>query len=72
MPDHVEAALHEMLEGRDSEIGKLRQALADILNPLAYLERQAKAEGATLNSLAPSIANNIGTLQGIARDALKA
>lgn len=50
---------------------KLRQALTDILNPLAYLERCAKAEGATLNSSAQAIANNIGTLQEIARNALR-
>ena len=71
MADHVEEASHEMLDGRDAEIAKLRQALTDILNPLAYLARCAKAEGAYLNCNAPVIANNIGTLQGIARDALR-
>lgn len=54
-----------------SDLEKARQALTDILHPLAYLERKAKAEGANLNSQAPAIANNIGTLQGIARDALR-
>ena len=52
------------------EIERLRQALQDIAEPMAGLQRAAEAEGATLNRNAPDIANNVGYLRSIARAAL--
>lgn len=49
-----------------------RQALEDVCNPLAYLQRKAEADGARLGGMAYTIANDLATVQGIARDALSA
>lgn len=59
-------------EGRDADVEQLKQALEDVCNPLAYLKRMAEAEGAKLGGMAYSIANDIATVQGIARAALQA
>jgi hypothetical protein len=48
-----------------------RQALEDVCNPLAYLQRMAEAEGGKLSGMAYSIANDIATVQRIARAALQ-
>ncbi len=50
----------------------LRQALEDVCNPLGYLQRMAEAEGNKLGGMAYAIANDISTVQRIARDALAA
>lgn len=50
--------------------GRYRQALEDVCDPLGYLRRRAEAEGSRLGGMAYAIANDIGTLQRIARDAL--
>jgi hypothetical protein len=55
-----------------AEIERLRQALQDVVNPIGALQRYAEAEGAKLSGAAHSIANDLGYLQGIARDALVA
>lgn len=60
------------IEGRDADVEQLKQALEDVCNPLAYLKRMAEAEGAKLGGMAYSIANDIATVQGIARAALQA
>lgn len=57
---------------RGGEVEKLREALEDVCNPLGYLQRRAEAEGARLSGMAYAIANDIGTVQKIARDALSA
>lgn len=55
---------------KDAEIDRLRQALTDVVDTMGYLKRKADAEGATLNGHAHSIANNLGVVREIARDAL--
>lgn len=50
----------------------LRQALEDVCDPLSYLQRKAEAEGSRLNGMAYTIANDIATVQRIARAALAA
>lgn len=54
------------------EVERLRQALEDVVNPLQYLQRMAEAEGSRLGGMAYSIANDISTVQSIAKDALAA
>jgi hypothetical protein len=55
---------------REAEVERLRQALEDVCNPLAYLQRMAEAEGNRLGGMAYAIANDINTVKGIARAAL--
>ena len=55
-----------------AEIERLRHALQDVVDPIRVLLRYAEAEGAKLSDAAYSIANDIGYVQGIARDALAA
>lgn len=50
----------------------LRQGLEDVINPVGYLSRRAKEIGGRLNSQAYSIANDLGFVQKLAKDALKA
>ncbi|PZU75583.1 MAG: hypothetical protein DI530_15135 [Sphingomonas sp.] len=51
-------------------VDAMRQALEDVCNPLGYLRRKAEAEGNRLGGMAYAIANDIATVQQIARDAL--
>lgn len=53
-----------------AERRRLREALADIVDPIGAFRREAKAKGATLSSMAYQIANDPNTLKGIARKAL--
>jgi hypothetical protein len=66
------AVLHDPTHTREAEDERLRQALEDICNPLAYLQRMAEADGNRLSGMAYTIANDINTVQGIARAALSA
>lgn len=50
----------------------LVEALEDVVNPLAYLQRYAEARGNNLGPQAYNIANNLAFVQGITRDALLA
>lgn len=52
------------------ETAKLVQALRDVVNPIAQMQRNAEAEGARLSGMAYSIANDVGHVQSIARRAL--
>ena len=70
--DAIAATPTPPIEGRDADVEQLKQALEDVCNPLAYLKRMAEAEGAKLGGMAYSIANDIATVQGIARAALQA
>lgn len=54
-----------------SLLDRYRWALEDVVSPMAKLQRDAEAEGARLNGMAYSIANNLGFVKSIARDALK-
>lgn len=58
--------LHEAAD----EIERLRQALQDVADPLGRIKRQADANGDRLSDLAYQIANSVGYIQSIARDAL--
>lgn len=53
------------------EIRRLQGALRDVQNPLEYLRRYAAGEGAKLNGNACAIANELGFVQRIAREALE-
>jgi len=48
----------------------LEQALEDIANPLAKLEREAAESGGELSPLAAQVANDIETIKDWARKAL--
>lgn len=54
----------------EAEILRLETSLKDVCNPLGHLKRQADARGCKLSGMAYQIANNISTVQSIARDAL--
>jgi len=54
------------------EVERLTQALRDVVNPLGYLQRKAEAEGNVLGGMAYAIANDLGTVQRIASDAIAA
>jgi len=60
----------QMIETVNYEVGQLREALNDIVNPLAMLQRRAEAEGGQLSDAAYSIANDLEFVKGIARAAL--
>lgn len=53
-----------------AEIERLQQALRDVQNPLAMLQRKAEADGLQLSGMAYSIATDLHFVQSIARDAL--
>ena len=59
-----------MTQTTPSSVDAMRQALEDVCNPLGYLRRKAEAEGNRLGGMAYAIANDIATVQQIARDAL--
>jgi|GEM_PF-6943180 len=61
-PDGPEAA---------DRLRQYREALEDIVSPLAALRRHAEERGERLSSLASQIANDPGYLQSLARTALK-
>ena len=52
------------------ECERLRDALGDVVNPLAKLRRDAEAQGARLSGMAYQIANDLAFVQKIAADAL--
>lgn len=54
------------------EVERLREALQDVVSPLAYLQRYAKAEGRQISGQAYAIANDLAFVQDIARAALTA
>ena len=58
--------------GLVAEIERLREALGDIVNPLAAMQRRAEVEGRRLSGMAYSIATDLGFVQNIARAALGA
>jgi hypothetical protein len=61
------AALIRELSGR---VERMEGALEAVVNPLAYMRRQAEAKGARLNGMAYPISNSLSYVQGIAQDAL--
>ena len=61
---------HATIEAQASQIASLTAALQDVFNPLRKLERDAKAQGRQLNSMAYSIANDLHFVQSIAAEAL--
>ena len=56
----------------EAEVERLREALGDIVNPLAAMQRRAEVEGRRLSGMAYSIATDLGFVQNIARAALGA
>jgi len=56
----------------EAEVARLREALGDIVNPLAAMQRRAEVEGCRLSGMAYSIATDLGFVQNIARTALGA
>jgi hypothetical protein len=67
--DYANATDSIVREAAD-EIERLRLVLSDVVNPLENLRRYAAERGQTLNSSAYSIANNLGFVQEIAKEAL--
>lgn len=53
-------------------VERYRQALEDVCNPLGYLKRMAEAGRKQLSGMAYGIANDLATVQWIAREALAA
>ena len=51
-------------------IKKLYEALEDVINPIGKLRRDAEAQGTKLGPMAYSIANDLGFVRSIAKDAL--
>lgn len=74
IPERVPTDWQAVAEADPKEIAaqldRYRWALEDVVSPMTKLARDAKAEGATLNGYAAQVANNLGFVQGIARDAL--
>ena len=62
--------LTAQVEALTAERDALREALADVINPFAYLQRKAKAEGRQLSGQAYAIANDLQFVKSIARSAL--
>jgi hypothetical protein len=54
-----------------AELTTAREALADVVNPLGKVQRDAEAQGAQLSGMAYSIANSLSFVQDIARAALR-
>lgn len=67
--DDITAGRLQALISRDNEIRRLRQALEDVVNPLAAMVRELEPDQ-KLNGMAYSIANNLGHVQRIAKIAL--
>lgn len=58
-------------QAKDEEIARLREALEEIVNPLATMKLRAEAEGKKLSGMAWEIARTPSYLQGIAKEALE-
>lgn len=67
--DYANATDSIVREAAD-EIERLRLALNDVVNPLGNLRRYAEERGTTLNGSAYSVANNLGFVQNVAKEAL--
>lgn len=65
----VEAGAHE-IERLTAESERLRAALRDVIDPLGSIRRDAESRGLKLNGMAYSVANDLGFVQKIAKDAL--
>ena len=64
-------ARHHAARITHDEIRRLQGALRGVQNPLEYLRRYAASEGTKLNGNAYAIANDLGFVQRIAREALE-
>jgi hypothetical protein len=65
------ASLQGQLDEKDAEIAKLRVALEEIAQPIAFIRKNLK-EGEALNgSMAIALANDPNYLKGIAKAALR-
>ena len=64
------ATLRAELEASRKRVEALERALGDVVNPLAYLQREAEKRGNQLGPQAYSISRDLGFVQGIARAAL--
>lgn len=68
------AALRAIAKARQSSLStamvEMREALEEIVNPVAAMQRRAEAEGNRLSGMAYQIANDPAYLQSIARTAL--
>ncbi|MET3710359.1 hypothetical protein ABIC65_001039 [Sphingomonas trueperi] len=64
--------VQEFARHRTEAVKPLVEALENVVAPLALLQREAEARGNRLSGVAYSIANDLGFVQKIARDALEA
>ena len=71
--DEIEPILRAALSTPDqASEERYKAALEEIVSPVAFMQRRAKADGRQLSGMAYSIANSASYLQGIAKAALYA
>lgn len=69
-PEAELESLRVEVAGMREKVKLATRALADVINPMDYLRREADKDGARLNEAAYQIANDRSTVVGIAQKAL--